>query len=174
MIVLAIDHGSVSGYSVFKYVDNKVKLVEKGFVRFKSETTYEYMYDEFYPIFRKYEKEAKYIFLEKVNIIGAKFNADAIIRLCEIRAIIKLLAYEHKLNIVEVNPMTLKKHITGNGKATKMEVANEICTMFELDIKDVVPKLHTKKPEFDLTDSIGIGYTGMCKSFNKGNYLEVM
>lgn len=174
MKYISFDHGTASGYAVFQREEKGLKLIQKGFIQFNKDTTYDIMYDTFLPVFKWHDKDVECVFLEKINIMGAKFNADAIVRLCEIRAIIKLLCHEYGIRVEEVNPMTLKKFVTCNGRATKEELADTICDMFDLKQEDVVPKLGTKKPCFEITDSIGIGYTGICKTFNNGEYVNIL
>ena len=77
---------------------------------------------------------------------------------------IKLIAHEKGMDIIEVNPKSMKKYVTDDGNAGKPEVASVICTMFDLNHKDIVGKSHTKKPEFDVTDAIALCYHGICTS----------
>lgn len=160
MNILAFDHGTDSGWCVLELKGNELKLIDKGIIEMTSDSNYQDFYEEFKEIFIKYEKMCPYVCLEKANIQGAKFNFDAITRLIEIRAMLKLLADERCMEVIEVNPMTLKKMVAGTAKASKAEVANSVSDTFNIEFKDIVLKAHTKKPKYEISDSIGIGYVG--------------
>ena len=163
MITLSIDHGTTSGYAVFEHTDKEVKLINSGFVYFNSNTKYNEIYKEYNALFDKTNPDL--ISLEKINLRGTKFNADAILRLCEIRAMIKLIADERDIECIEANPLSMKKLITGHGHGTKYQVAKEVCLVFEKNF-DEIPKIRTKNPLYDECDAIALGYYNICKYYS--------
>lgn len=54
----------------------------------------------------------------------------------EIRGVIKLVAAELELPIIWVNPSTLKKWLTGHGKAEKHHMIDAIRTRFKVTVSD--------------------------------------
>ena len=58
-------------------------------------------------------------------------------QLSEGTGVIKLVACQKNVPIVEISPGTLKKQITGNGRASKKEVMEAILKMFSLDKKNL-------------------------------------
>lgn len=163
MITLSIDHGTTSGYAIFKHTDKNVQLINSGFVFFNSKTTYDEIYLKYNELF--YKANPDIVSLEKVNLRGTKFNADAILRLCEIRAMIKLIADKRGIECVEANPLSMKKFLTGHGHGTKYQVAKEVCLVFEKNF-DEIPKIRTKNPLYDECDAIALGYYNICKYYS--------
>lgn len=56
--------------------------------------------------------------------------------LSEVRAIIKMVAAEFDIEAVPVNPMTLKKYATGNGRAEKRDVVAACRRLLGVDVED--------------------------------------
>lgn len=166
MITLSIDHGTTSGYALFEHTNEEVIKEESGFIYFTSKDELNYIKNVFYGLIWRTNPDT--ITVEKINLIGAKFNANAILRLCEIRAMIKLVADSCGIEVREVNPMSMKKFITGSGRGTKQDVANSVCKAFNMSI-DSIPKIHTKNPLYDECDAIGLGYYDICKYYDNDN-----
>lgn len=70
----------------------------------------------------------------------------------ELRGILKLAADQLSVKIVDVAPQTVKKHITGNGRASKDDVRNAVNRMYGLSLKSA-----------DESDAIAIGLAGLVK-----------
>lgn len=166
MITLSIDHGTTSGYAIYEHTDKEVTLKDSGFVYFKSNTKYNNILATFRELVSRVDPHI--IVIEKINLSGVKFNANAILRLCEIRAMIKLIADESDIFIVEVNPMSMKKFITGSGRGTKYDVAKSVCMMFDKNY-DEIPKIRTKNPLYDECDAIALGYYGISHYYAYGD-----
>jgi Holliday junction resolvasome RuvABC endonuclease subunit len=64
------------------------------------------------------------------------FSNFGITRIIEVGGITHLLAHKHGLKILDVAPTTIKKIITGSGKATKQDVMKCINTYFNETIID--------------------------------------
>ena len=158
MVVLSVDHGARNGYSVFR----DGKYIESGIVTLDSVTSLRQAQMEFYKIFSFYEPNV--VVVEKVNVAGSKFGGTNIVKLAQLQAIVLLLADMFKCKVVEVNPMSMKKVITGNGKAEKREVwslnPNHICVPVYYKKKDGI-----KTYLADESDAIALGtyYLEECK-----------
>ena len=166
MITLSIDHGTTSGYAIFEHTETEVTLKDSGFIYFTSSSKYDYIYNTYLEKISHVNPEI--IVLEKINLSGVKFNANAILRLCEIRAMIKLIADELDIIVVEVNPMSMKKFITGSGRGTKYDVAKSVCMLFDKNYDDI-PKIRTKNPLYDECDAIALGYYGISHYYAYGD-----
>jgi len=68
----------------------------------------------------------------------------------ELRGVIKLAANQLRVKIIEVAPLTVKKFISGSGKADKNEIRAIISEKYDISIKDT-----------NLSDAIAIGLTGL-------------
>lgn len=165
MVVLSVDHGARSGYSVFE--DNE--YVESGVVTLDSVTSLRQAQVEFYQIFSFYKPEI--LVVEKVNVSGAKFGGTNIVKLAQLQAILLLLADMFKCEVVEVNPMSMKKSITGNGRAEKREVAECVAKQWSLNPNHICEPIFYKRKEgikhylADESDAIALGtyYLKNCK-----------
>ena len=165
MVVLSVDHGARSGYCVFR----DCKYVESGIVTLDSVTSLRQAQMEFYQIFSFYEPNV--VVVEKVNVAGSKFGGTNIVKLAQLQAIVLLLADMFKCEVKEVNPMSMKKVITGNGKAEKREVAECIAKRWGLNPNHICVPVYYKKKDgvktylADESDAIALGtyYLEECK-----------
>ena len=165
MVVLSVDHGTRSGYSVFK----DEKYIESGIVTLDSVTSLRKAHKEFFLIFSMYKPDV--LVVEKVNVAGSKFGGTNIVKLAQLQGIILLLADTFNCKVIEVNPMSMKKVITGNGKAEKREVAECIAKRWGLNPNHIcLPVYYNKKDGVktylaDESDAIALGtyYLEECK-----------
>ena len=165
MVVLSVDHGTRSGYSVFE----DEKYIESGIVTLDSVTSLRQAQMEFYQIFSFYEPNV--VVVEKVNVAGSKFGGTNIVKLAQLQGIVLLLADMFKCKVVEVNPMSMKKVITGNGKAEKREVAECVAKLWSLNPNHICVPVYYKKKDgiknylADESDAIALGtyYLEECK-----------
>ena len=165
MVVLSVDHGTRSGYSVFR----DGKYIESGIVTLDSVTSLRKAHKEFFLIFSMYKPDV--LVVEKVNVAGSKFGGTNIVKLAQLQAIVLLLADMFKCEVKEVNPMSMKKAITGNGKAEKREVAECIAKRWGLNPNHICVPVYYKKKDgvktylADESDAIALGtyYLEECK-----------
>ena len=165
MVVLSVDHGTRSGYSVFK----DGKYIESGIVTLDSVTSLRKAHKEFFLIFSMYKPDV--LVVEKVNVAGSKFGGTNIVKLAQLQAIVLLLADTFNCKVIEVNPMSMKKVITGNGKAEKREVAECIAKRWSLNPNHICVPVYYKKKDgvktylADESDAIALGtyYLEECK-----------
>lgn len=165
MIVLSVDHGTRSGYSIFR----DGKYIESGIVTLDSVTSLRKAHKEFFLIFSMYKPDV--LVVEKVNVAGSKFGGTNIVKLAQLQAIVLLLADTFNCKVIEVNPMSMKKVITGNGKAEKREVAECIAKRWSLNPNHICVPVYYKKKDgvktylADESDAIALGtyYLEECK-----------
>ena len=165
MVVLSVDHGTRSGYSIFR----DGKYIESGIVTLDSVTSLRKAHKEFFLIFSMYKPDV--LVVEKVNVAGSKFGGTNIVKLAQLQAIVLLLADTFNCKVIEVNPMSMKKVITGNGKAEKREVAECIAKRWGLNPNHICVPVYYKKKDgiktylADESDAIALGtyYLEECK-----------
>lgn len=165
MVVLSVDHGTRSGYSIFR----DGKYIESGIVTLDSVTSLRKAHKEFFLIFSMYKPDV--LVVEKVNVAGSKFGGTNIVKLAQLQAIVLLLADTFNCKVIEVNPMSMKKVITGNGKAEKREVAECIAKRWSLNPNHICVPVYYKKKDgvktylADESDAIALGtyYLEECK-----------
>ena len=165
MVVLSVDHGTRSGYSIFR----DGKYIESGIVTLDSVTSLRKAHKEFFLIFSIYKPDV--LVVEKVNVAGSKFGGTNIVKLAQLQAIVLLLADTFNCKVIEVNPMSMKKVITGNGKAEKREVAECIAKRWGLNPNHICVPVYYKKKDgvktylADESDAIALGtyYLEECK-----------
>lgn len=157
MVVMSIDHGTSSGYAVF--IDGEYHA--SGIIKLGSITNLSEGYTEYESLINFYEPNV--IVLEKINIAGRKFGALNIIKLAQLQAMIRLLCDMRNIVIYEVNPISMKKFLTDNGKAEKHIVAKHLADMWNLREEDIcVPIYYSRKEGIkgyiaDESDAIGLG-----------------
>ena len=155
--VLSIDHGKRSGFSAFI----NGKYIKSGTLNIEEITSLEGAYEKYRHLFFTYLPDI--VVVEKVNVAGSKFGGNNVIKLAQLQAMIILLAQQYGSKIVEVNPLQLKKALTGNGRAEKREVAECVAKMWSLDAEQIcVPEYYKKKSGIknylaDESDAIALG-----------------
>ena len=160
-ITLAVDHGARSGYSIF----TNGKYTHSGIVELGDVKSLRKAYKEFNNIFAIYKPTN--VVIEKVNVAGTKFGGENIVKLAQLQAVVILLAQQYGCFVQEVNPMQLKKYITGNGRAEKREVAMHIAKKWHLNPDHIcVPQYYKLKKgvkgyEADESDAIALGTYAM-------------
>ena len=126
------------------------------------------------------------IVIEKINVAGTTFGGNNVVRLAELRAIIKLVCEERGIKCVEVNPTTMKKYITGYGKATKREVAEVLGATYGIDADEICKpeyyvkgdkKGQVKKYIAEASDAIALAHyvyeTEYMKDFPRKKFYEI-
>lgn len=167
--VLSLDHGASTGFSVLKVENESVEICEYGLINLSKMTILE-RYETYKALFERIFLTYKidYICTEKLNIAGSRFGLKSILPLTELKAIIKLLAESYRCEILESNPMSMKKYVTGTGRADKDIMAAAIIDMFKLPQAILKPYPSRKIKVYDIIDSIAVGYYAMCiKEDNK-------
>ena len=149
MKILGIDPGTRNcGYAIVEKNGNSIKLIEAGLIKIKTKILQEQiveMSEGFDLIFAKHE-------INEVSIedMFYAFNPKTVIKLAQFRGAISLKILQKFGNFAEYTPLQVKQAVTGNGKATKEQVAFMVKRL--LGIKKEIKPL-------DITDAIAIALT---------------
>ena len=149
MKILGIDPGTRNcGYAIVEKNGNSVKLIEAGLIKIKTKILQEQiveMTEGFDLIFAKHE-------INEVSIedMFYAFNPKTVIKLAQFRGAISLKILQKFGNFAEYTPLQVKQAVTGNGKATKEQVAFMVKRL--LGVKKEIKPL-------DITDAIAIALT---------------
>jgi crossover junction endodeoxyribonuclease RuvC len=147
--ILGIDPGTRNcGYAIVEKSGNSVKLIEAGLIKIKTKILQEQiveMTEGFDLIFAKHE-------INEVSIedMFYAFNPKTVIKLAQFRGAISLKILQKFGNFAEYTPLQVKQAVTGNGKATKEQVAFMVKRL--LGVKKEIKPL-------DITDAIAIALT---------------
>ncbi|MEA3289550.1 MAG: crossover junction endodeoxyribonuclease RuvC [Campylobacterota bacterium] len=148
MKILGIDPGTINcGYAILEISENvnKPKLVEAGLVKIKSRILQEQIMElvEGIDLILKNHK------IDEVAIEDMFFayNPKSVIKLAQFRGALSLKILQEIGNFSEYTPLQVKKAVTGNGKASKEQVAFMVKRL--LGIKQEIKPL-------DITDSIAV------------------
>ena len=149
MKILGIDPGTRNcGYAIVEKNGSTIKLIEAGLIKIKTKILQEQiveMTEGFDLIFDKHE-------INQVSIedMFYAFNPKTVIKLAQFRGAISLKILQKFGNFAEYTPLQVKQAVTGNGKATKEQVAFMVKRL--LGVKKEIKPL-------DITDAIAIALT---------------
>ena len=150
-IVLGIDPGTnVMGYGVIKVIGNKAEMVSMGVIDLRKRT------DPYLRLGYIFERVTGIIdsFLPDEMAIESPFfgkNVQSMLKLGRAQGVAIAAAIHHDIPIHEYAPLKIKMAITGNGSASKQQVAGMLQRMLNLDVNEM--------PKFmDATDALGAAY----------------
>jgi crossover junction endodeoxyribonuclease RuvC len=156
-IILGIDPGTaVMGYGLVKETGQKIELISLGVVKMEK------IDDHMLKLQRIFEKTVALIDNYKPDCLAieAPFygkNIQVMLKLGRAQGVAMAAALSRNVAITEYSPRKIKQAITGNGNATKEQVAAMLQTL--LNFKET--------PEFlDATDGLAVA---VCHSFQKIN-----
>ena len=150
-IVLGIDPGTnVMGYGVIKVIGNKAEIVSMGVIDLRKMT------DPYLRLGYIFERVTGIIdsFLPDEMAIESPFfgkNVQSMLKLGRAQGVAIAAAIHHDIPIHEYAPLKIKMAITGNGSASKQQVAGMLQRMLNLDVNEM-PKY------MDATDALGAAY----------------
>ena len=149
MKILGIDPGTRNlGYALLEKTGRKITLAEAGFIKIKSrelQTQIAEMVEGLDTIFAKHEIDE--IAMEDMFYAH---NPQSVIKLAQFRGAISLKLIQDLGNFSEYTPLQVKQAVTGNGKASKEQVAFMVKRL--LNIKQEIKPL-------DITDAIAVAIT---------------
>ena len=149
MKILGIDPGSRNlGYCILEIKGVKTSLIEAGLLKLKSSILQEQIIElsaGIDLIFNGHE-------IDEVAIedIFFAFNPKTVLKLAQFRGALSLKILQEKGYFYEYTPLQVKKSVTGNGKATKEQVAFMVKKLLKIQ-KDIKP--------LDITDAMAIAIT---------------
>lgn len=154
-IILGIDPGTaVMGYGLLKEIGNKIELISLGVVKMNNTD------DHMLKLQRIFEKTVALIdnYHPDCLAIEAPFygkNIQVMLKLGRAQGVAIAAALSRNMDITEYSPRKIKQSITGNGNATKEQVAAMLQNLLKFK----------ETPEFlDATDGLAVA---VCHSFQK-------
>jgi len=132
-IILGIDPGtSIFGYGVIQIIDNKIKLIALGSVMLNK--------------FENHQLKLKHIF-ERVTYLADEYkpdfcavespffgkNVQSMLKLGRAQGVSMVAVLMRDIPVVEYSPKKIKQVVTGNGNASKEQVARMLQILCKLD-----------------------------------------
>lgn len=158
-IILGIDPGTtVMGYGLLKVTNNRPSMVAMGVLELKK---YE---DHYMKLQRIFLRTLSLIdeFKPSCLAIEAPFfgkNVQSMLKLGRAQGVAMSAALYRDIPITEYMPLKIKMAITGNGRATKEQVADMLRRYLNIPEKEMLPQL-------DATDGLAAAY---CHFLQIGN-----
>ena len=150
-IILGIDPGTnVMGYGVIRIIGNKVELVVMGVIDMRKES------DPYLRLGKIFDRVTGIIdsYLPDEMAIEAPFfgkNVQSMLKLGRAQGVAIAAAIHHSVPIHEYAPLKIKMAITGNGQASKEQVAGMLTRMLHIREEDMLPYM-------DATDGLAAAY----------------
>ncbi len=160
-IILGIDPGTnVMGYGILKIVDNKPMVEALGVVELQRFS------DHYLKLKRIFETVTRLCdqYLPDELAIEAPFfgkNVQSMLKLGRAQGVAMAAALSRDLPVFEYAPLKIKKAITGNGNASKEQVAHFLNRYFKID---------TDPKYLDATDGLA---AALCHYFQNKNIQSV-
>jgi len=149
MKILGIDPGSRNlGYCIVDVVGVKISLVEAGLLKFKSVSLKDRMLE--LSVGLDVILESNLVDEVAIEDIFFAFNPNSVLKLAQFRGAIAMKILQAKGNFYEYTPLQVKKSVTGNGKATKEQVAFMVKKILKIN-KEIKP--------LDITDAMAVAIT---------------
>jgi crossover junction endodeoxyribonuclease RuvC len=156
MLILGIDPGTATtGFGLVNYTEKGNEVVTWGLIEtdksLLKERRLDFIFEECLRIIEKHKPDV-FVF-EKVFFSS---NAKTVIAVGQAQGVMLLAAHKSKVHVEEYAPGTIKKMITGNGRANKKEVQEHIKRILGERVKSEVHK----KTHFDnAADALAIALT---------------
>jgi crossover junction endodeoxyribonuclease RuvC len=156
-IILGVDPGtSVMGYGVISIIGNKMKLVQYGVIHLSKIENHELKLKK---IFERITQLITEYHPDEMALEAPFFgkNVQSMLKLGRAQGVAMAAALSREIPIVEYAPKKIKQSVTGNGNASKEQVAGMLQTLLKIG---ELPEL------LDATDALGVA---VCHHFSKGN-----
>ncbi|MCQ2112247.1 MAG: crossover junction endodeoxyribonuclease RuvC [Bacteroidaceae bacterium] len=150
-IVMGIDPGTnLMGYALLKVTGNKAEMIAFGVIELKKYASH---YLKLGKIFERVLSIIDSYHPDELAIEAPFFgkNVQSMLKLGRAQGVAICAAIQRDIPITEYEPKKIKMAITGNGAASKEQVASMLQKM--LKISD-----ETMKIQFDATDALGAAY----------------
>lgn len=149
MNILGIDPGSRNcGYAIINSQKNKINLIEAGLIKIKTTDFKEQILELISGLDLIFN--SKKIDIVVIENVFYAYNPKSVLKLAQFRGAIVCKVMQEFGNFYEYTPLQIKKSITGNGKADKIQVSFMVRRI--LGIKNEIKPL-------DVTDAIAIAIT---------------
>ena len=150
-IILGIDPGTnVMGYGVLRAVGNKAEMLHMGVIDMRKD------HDPYLRLGKIHQQVTAIIdrFLPDEMAIEAPFfgkNVQSMLKLGRAQGVAIAAAIHHDVPIHEYAPLKIKMAITGQGQASKEQVAAMLTRLLKINSQDKVPFM-------DATDALAAAY----------------
>ncbi|MDO8965940.1 crossover junction endodeoxyribonuclease RuvC [Algoriphagus sp.] len=155
-IILGIDPGTnVMGYALVTTEGKKYKILQYGVIHLKKYETHELKLKKIFERVTGIIDE----FLPDTMALEAPFygaNVQSMLKLGRAQGVAMAAALAREIPITEYSPKKVKQSVTGNGNASKEQVAAMLQTLFNLT---ELPKM------LDATDALAVA---LCHHFHEG------
>lgn len=155
-IILGLDPGTnITGYGIICVTGSNVKLVQFGVIQLgktgEHSIKLKKIFDKVIHLIEEYHPDEMAL---EAPFFGK--NVQSMLKLGRAQGVAMSAALSREIPIVEYAPKKVKQSVTGNGNASKEQVARMLMQVFQ--IKEV-PKL------LDATDALAVA---LCHHFQKG------
>ncbi|MBX2946009.1 MAG: crossover junction endodeoxyribonuclease RuvC [Cyclobacteriaceae bacterium] len=155
-IILGLDPGTtITGYGIICVTGSKVKLVQFGVIQLGKTGEHaiklKKIFDKVIHLIEEFHPDEMAL---EAPFFGK--NVQSMLKLGRAQGVAMSAALSREIPIVEYAPKKVKQSVTGNGNASKEQVARMLMQVFQ--IKEV-PKL------LDATDALAVA---LCHHFQKG------
>jgi len=148
MIILGVDPGSIiCGYGVIESESGKLSVLEYGVIKAKKKS-------EEYPLRLKEIFERLQAVIERnipdetaIESLFFSKNVQSLIKLSQARAIAMLASSIKQIPLTDYSPREVKKAVTGNGNADKVQVQYMVKKILNIEETDEF---------FDSTDALAV------------------
>ena len=150
-VILGIDPGTnLMGYGVLKVVGTKVELVTSGVIDLRKVGD---VYLKLGEIFRRVQRVIDAFLPDEMAIESPFFgaNVQSMLKLGRAQGVAIAAAISRDVPICEYAPTKIKMAITGNGSASKEQVADMLRLILSIPVEEM-PK------HLDATDALGAAY----------------
>ncbi|MCU0399013.1 MAG: crossover junction endodeoxyribonuclease RuvC [Cyclobacteriaceae bacterium] len=155
-IILGLDPGTnITGYGIISVSGSRVKLIQFGVIQLGKTGEHALKLKR---IFEKVIQLIEEFHPDEVALEAPFFgkNVQSMLKLGRAQGVAMSAALSREIPIVEYAPKKVKQAVTGNGNASKEQVAKMLMQVFQ--IKEI-PKL------LDATDALAVA---LCHHFQKG------
>ena len=152
-IIIGIDPGTqIMGYSLICNKNNKLEIINFGIIELKKIKD---PYKKLQYIFERTKILIKEFHPEEMAIEAPFYgkNAQSMLKLGRAQGVAIAAALANNLDVYEYSPRKIKQSITGNGNASKEQIALMLANLFNLK---EIPKY------FDSTDALAVA---VCHAF---------
>ena len=161
-IILGVDPGTrFMGYGVILAKGDKMQVLQYGVINVSKYTTQgiklKKIYDRIISVIEEFMPDEMAI---EAPFFGV--NVQSMLKLGRAQGVVMAAALSREIPIVEYSPKTIKQSVTGNGNASKEQVAAMLDQLLKM-------KLDAKM--FDATDALGIA---VCHHFHGTSVMATM
>ena len=140
-IIIGIDPGTnVMGYGILQVLDNKPQLMAMGVLQLSK---FENHYTRLHRIFERVQGRIDQYRPDEMAIEAPFFgkNVQSMLKLGRAQGVAMAAALSRDVPIAEYAPLKIKMSITGNGSASKEQVADMLKRMLHISEENMLPQL---------------------------------